>query len=69
MKTPEELAEEFAKINGRFNRLDGTCLYLRNAFLVGYKTAQKMNSPEKPDGWISVKDRMPLPEPPKDAKE
>jgi hypothetical protein len=40
-KTLEELAEEFAKINGRFNRLDSTCLYLRNAFLVGYKTAQK----------------------------
>lgn len=41
MKTPIELAEEFAKINGRFDRLDGTCLYLRNAFLVGYKTAQQ----------------------------
>ena len=32
---------------------------LSNAFLAGYQAAKESNSPEKPDGWISVKDRLP----------
>ena len=51
-KTPERLAIEYADlwpdmcINGA-----------RKGFLAGYQAA--INSPEKQDSWISVKDRLP----------
>lgn len=50
-KTPEELAEEFAAINGRYDKFNADCRWGKNAFLGGYKAA----SPQ----WISVKDRLP----------
>ena len=52
MKTPEELAEEYA--TPRFETYDETKGYQkaqRNAFLAGYQAA----APQ----WISVKDRLP----------
>jgi hypothetical protein len=79
-KTPEQLAEEFAKgMSQRDISMRGTshreesCLRigflagLRIGFLAGYQAAldqladagKVMNSPEKLDGWISVKDRLP----------
>lgn len=64
MKTPEELAKEWYSQmlkSGRDPLGD-------EGFLAGYKAAQEQfadvgkvmaNTPEKPDGWISVKDRLP----------
>jgi hypothetical protein len=49
MKTPEELAEEYAKSQG-------DPWGFITAFLAGYQTA--LDS-EKPDGWVSVKERLP----------
>jgi hypothetical protein len=66
MKTPEELAKEWYSQmlkSGRDPLGD-------EGFLAGYKAAQEQfadvgkvmaNTPEKPDGWISVKDRLPGP--------
>lgn len=59
-KTPEEMAEEYRENHDE-------CEFARDAFLAGYQAAKDqladagkvMNSPEKPDGWISVKDRLP----------
>ena len=48
---PIELAEEHAKINGKYDPLNAICRYMRNSFLVGYKAA----TPQ----WISVNDRLP----------
>jgi hypothetical protein len=39
-KTPEEMAEEFAAINGRYDPLNANCSWGKNAFIGGYK-AQK----------------------------
>jgi fructose-specific component phosphotransferase system IIB-like protein len=41
MKTPEELAEEFAAINGRYDPLNANCRWGKNAFIGGYKAAQE----------------------------
>lgn len=53
-KTPEQMAEEFAvQCPPRFNSH-------YKAFLAGYQAAKdEMNYPEKPDGWINVKERLP----------
>jgi hypothetical protein len=40
-KTPEEMAEEFAAINGRYDPLNANCSWGKNAFIGGYKAAQK----------------------------
>lgn len=71
MKTPEEMAEEYTRYWWPdFNDVKTCCqahLATRQSFLAGYRAAQDqladvskmMNSPEKPDGWISVNDRLP----------
>jgi hypothetical protein len=41
MKTPEEMAEEFAAINGRYDPLNANCRWGKNAFIAGYKAAQE----------------------------
>jgi hypothetical protein len=69
-KTPEELAEEFSKVNAETDVGALGCYRqgLYEGFLAGYQAAKESNSPEKPDdcnssnnsdGWISVKDRLP----------
>ncbi len=40
-KTPEEMAEEFAAINGRYDPLNANCSWGKNAFIGGYKAAQE----------------------------
>jgi len=57
-KTPEELADEYVQAWWG-PREDNMTLATRQSFLAGYQAAKKSNSPEKPDGWISVKDRLP----------
>lgn len=60
MKTPEEMAEEYAEDNDE-------CEFARDAFLAGYKAAKDqladadkvMNSPNNSNSWISVKERLP----------
>jgi hypothetical protein len=58
MKTPEELAEEWASKN-----TTGSKTYehgLRNGFLAGYQAAKdQINSSNNLNGWISVKNRLP----------
>jgi hypothetical protein len=50
-KTPEELAEEYAKTDGPYAPLNANSKWLKDAFLAGYRAGTK--------GWISVKDRLP----------
>ena len=54
MKTPEEMAEQYAKEHHM-----GGWEYEASipAWLAGYQAA--MNSPEKLDSWISVEERLP----------
>jgi hypothetical protein len=40
-KTPEEMAEEFAAINGRYDPLNANCRWGKNAFIGGYKAANE----------------------------
>ena len=64
-KTPEQMAEEYAatETNNLFYREP-----LSSAFLAGYQAAKDqladadkvMNSPNNSDGWISVKERLPV---------
>jgi hypothetical protein len=57
MKTPEQMAEEWSETQFREQDFIGAKLGTERAFLAGYQAA--MNSPEKQDSWISVKDRLP----------
>jgi|LakMenEpi03Aug12_release.lakeMendotaPanAssembly.Ray.scaffolds.fasta_scaffold718215_3 hypothetical protein len=68
-KKPEEMAKEFAAINGRYDPLNANCRWGKNAFIAGYKAAQEhadscehildMSKMVDVNGWISVKDRLP----------
>ena len=70
-KTPEQMAEEYASFAKQYVaesiRKQQMMANDKIAFLAGYKAAQDqladagkvMNSPDKPDGWISVKERLP----------
>lgn len=42
-----------------FDNHDSKIVLQRIGAALKYKAAQESNSPEKPDGWISVKDRLP----------
>jgi len=58
MKTPEELAEEYAQA---YIESD-SYLCSKYSFFAGYQAAQdQMNSSNNSNGWISVKDRLPKP--------
>lgn len=60
MKTLEQMAIEW-------EHQEPECGLKRNGFIAGYQAAKDqladadkvMNSPEKPDSWISVKERLP----------
>jgi len=62
-KTPEELAEELdrqAILYVSLKARNDVSYYVgMDCYKAGYKAAKESNSPEKPDGWISVKDRLP----------
>lgn len=53
MKTPKEMAEEFAEHFAGERRKT----IAKKSWWTGYEAA--MNSPKKQDSWISVKDRLP----------
>jgi len=66
-KTPEEMAEEYANSTDSCD-VDQEYAFAYKGFLAGYKAAQDqvadaskvMNSPNNSDGWISVKERLPV---------
>jgi hypothetical protein len=59
MKTPEQMAEEFAA-NKRREWDDYVVDEAKAAFLAGYQAAKdEMNSSNNSNGWISVKERLP----------
>lgn len=69
MKTPEQMAEEYSKINTSFvgGALGSYRHGLFEGFLAGYQAAKDqladvdkvMNSLNNSNGWISVKERLP----------
>lgn len=54
MKTPEQMAKQYIEQEQLVYDEAGGAYY---GFLAGYQAA--MNSPEKLDSWISVKERLP----------
>ena len=61
MKTPEEMAEEYARCEGNSNETHEEGL--REGFLAGYQAAkdQVAHADKVIPQWISVKDRLPRP--------
>ena len=63
MKTPEQMAEEYAanveRVPILFYKPEVPC---KNAFLAGYEARKNEETPHKrPAGWISVRERLPEP--------